>query len=132
MSKKKIKTIAYLGADAFVKGDEIKKEKQLKYILEYAKAHHLHIVKIVDTSYLGKTMRKNQVKQITNDIYNRKAEAMIVTKVHIIADDIREAYSIAGNIAAVGGKLITVDEGLLLLNVKMMPVRAKAARKAGV
>lgn len=132
MSKKKIRTIAYLGADAFVKDDEIKKEKQLKYILEYAKAHHLHIVKIVDTSYLGKTMRKNQVKQITEDIFNRKAEALIVTKVHIIADDIREAYSIAGNIAAVGGKLITVDEGVLSLNLKLMPVRAKVARKAGV
>lgn len=131
MSKKKIRTIAYLGADAFAKGDEIKKEKQLKYINEYAKAHNLYIVKIVDTSYLGKAMRQNQVKQITDDIFNRKAEAMIVTKVRIIADNITEAYTIAGNIASVGGKLITVTEGTLSLNIRMMPVRAKKERMDG-
>lgn len=131
MNKKKVRTIAYLGADAFTKGDEIKKAKQLKYISEYAKAHNLHIVKIVDTSYLGKTMRRNQVKQITEDIFNRKAEAMIVTKTQIIADDIAEAYAIAGNIASVGGRLITVAEGILCLNIRMMPMRAKTKRMVG-
>lgn len=131
MNKKKIRTIAYLGADAFTKGDEIKKAKQLKYISEYAKAHNLQIVKIVDTSYLGKTMRRNQVKQITEDIFNRKAEAMIVTKMQIIADNIDEVYTIAGNIASVGGRLITVAEGILSLNIRMMPMRTKTKRMVG-
>lgn len=125
MKKNKTKTIAYLAADAFSKRDEIKKTKQLKYIREYAKAHNLQIVKIVNVSYLGKTMRREQIKKISNDIFCRKADAMIVTKVSVISEDIVEAYTIAGNIAAVGGKLITVDEGELFLNIKMMPVRAK-------
>lgn len=125
MGKKKIRTIAYLGADAFAKGDEIKKKKQWKYINEYAKAHNLQIVKIVDTSYLSKGMRNEQIRKIANDIFHRKAEAMIVTNVRIVADDISEVYKIAGSIASVGGRLITVDEGELFLNVRIMPVRGK-------
>lgn len=131
MRKKKIKVIAYLAADAFSKRDEIKKAKQLKYIREYARAHNLQIVKIVNVSYLGKTMRREQIKKISNDIFCRKADAMIVTKVSVISEDIVEAYTIAGNIAAVGGKLITVNEGELFLNIKMMPVRAKRESAEG-
>lgn len=125
MGKKKIRTIAYLGADAFIKGDEIKKKKQWKYINEYAKAHSLQIVKIVDTSYLSKGMRNEQIRKIANDIFHRKAEAMIVTNSRIVAEDIIDVYKIAGSIASVGGKLITVDEGELFLNVRIMPVRGK-------
>ena len=125
MGKKKIRTIVYLGADAFTKGDEIKKKKQWKCIKEYAKAHNLQIVKIVDTSYLSKGMRKEQIRKIASDIFYRKAEAMLVTNVRIVADDISEAYRIAGRVASVGGRLITVDDGELFLNIKMLPVRGK-------
>ena len=131
MRRKKTKAIAYLAADAFSKRDEIKKAKQLKYIREYAKAHNLQIVKIVDISYLGKSMRREQIRKISNDIFLRKADAMIVTKVSVIADNIVEVYKIAGYLASVGGRLITVDEGELFLNIKMMPVRAKRESAEG-
>lgn len=129
MSKKKMRAIAYLGADAFAAGDETKKEKQWKYIKEYSRAHNIEVVKVFDISYLSKAMRSEQIKRITDAIYHRKADALIVTKTKIVADDIVSVYKVAGNIAAVGGKLITVDEGEVFLNINMTPARTKGDKK---
>lgn len=121
MNKKNIKlrAIVYLSVEGDMRKIPYKEEKQLKYISEYAKAHQIKIVKVVNRDIRGDIVMNEQFKRIVNDVELGKADVILLSKVGAIAQSVLDAYQKAGMVAQAGGKLMTVKEGILHMPVKI-------------
>ena len=117
--KKKLACIAYLSAkDQPAEWTEYIEKKQLNYIKDYARAHNIEIIGVVHRGELGPYEANRQFEYIIKRIQNGEADGLIVANMMVIAKDIPEAYYKAGRINAAGGRMVTVDEGVLRLKLK--------------
>ena len=67
---------------------------------------------------LGQGDCNQQFEKIAQLIRQKRVEGVIVANMMAISLDIPDAYYKVGKIKAAGGTIITVDEGLLGMNVK--------------
>ena len=123
MSKKKkkepvVEAIAYLSTTGPLWETEKRERNQERYIREYAKAHNVEIVGIMRRNGLGQGDCNQQFEKIAQLIRQKRVEGVIVANMMAISLDIPDAYYKVGKIKAAGGTIITVDEGLLGMNVK--------------
>lgn len=117
--EKEMRAIVYLSVNGDVDTVDWKERKQLKYIQEYAKAHNIKIVKIMHRSILGESVMNNHFNKMVSLINRKEADAILVSKMTVIAADLEDAYRKIGKVIRIGGHLITVDEGDLRLSLKM-------------
>ena len=113
-----IEVIAYLSTTGPLWETEKREEKQEGYIREYARAHNIEIVGIMRRNGLGQGDCNQQFEKIAQLIRQKRVEGVIVANMMAISLDIPDAYYKVGKIKAAGGTIITVDEGLLGMNVK--------------
>ena len=117
--KPNLMCIAYVSAkDQPPEWIEQVERKQLNYIKDYAKAHNIGIKAVVHRGELGPYEANRQFEYIIKRILNGEADGLIVANMTVIAKDIPEAYYKAGRINAAGGRMVTVDEGVLRLKLK--------------
>lgn len=113
-----IEVVAYLSTTGPLWETEMHEQKQERYIREYAKAHNIDIVGIVRRNGLGQSDVNVQFEKITNLIRQKRVERVIVTNMMAISIDIPDAYYKVGKVKAAGGVIVTVDEGILGMDVK--------------
>ena len=113
-----IEVIAYLSTTGPLWETEKREEKQERYIREYARAHNIEIVGIMRRNGLGQGDCNQQFEKIAQLIRQKRVEGVILANMMAISLDIPDAYYKVGKIKAAGGTIITVDEGLLGMNVK--------------
>ena len=113
-----IEVIAYLSTTGPLWETEKREEKQEGYIREYARAHNIEIVGIMRRNGLGQGDCNQQFEKIAQLIRQKRVEGVILANMMAISLDIPDAYYKVGKIKAAGGTIITVDEGLLGMNVK--------------
>ena len=113
-----IEVIAYLSTTGPLWETEKREEKQERYIREYARANNIEIVGIMRRNGLGQGDCNQQFEKIAQLIRQKRVEGVIVANMMAISLDIPDAYYKVGKIKAAGGTIITVDEGLLGMNVK--------------
>ena len=123
MSKKKkkepvVEAIAYLSTTGPLWETEKRERNQERYIREYAKAHNVEIVGVMRRNGLGQGDCNQQFEKIEQLIRQKRVEGVIVANMMAVSLDIPDAYYKVGKIKAAGGTIITVDEGLLGMNVK--------------
>jgi len=75
-NKKAIRCIVYLATFADEDTVDRKEQKQLKYIREYAAAHHLEIVKVFHRSILGQMDTNRHYQSIVKQVQSGEAEAV--------------------------------------------------------
>lgn len=117
--EKEMRAIVYLSVDGDVDTVDWKERKQLKYIQEYAKAHNIKIVKVMHKSILGASVINNHFNKMASLINQKEADAILISKMAVIAADLEDAYRKIGKVIRTGGHFITVDEGDLRLPLKM-------------
>ena len=113
-----VEVVAYLSTTGPLWEIEKREQKQEKYIREYAKAHNIDIVGIVRRNGLGQVDVNRQFEKITHLISRKRVEGVIVANMMAISIDIPDAYYKVGKVKAAGGVIITVDEGILGMDVK--------------
>lgn len=113
-----VEVIAYLSTTGPFWETEKREQKQERYIREYAKAHNIDIVGIVRRNGLGQSNVNVQFEKITNLIRQKRVEGVIVANMMAISTDIPDAYYKVGKVKAAGGVIVTVDEGILGMDVK--------------
>lgn len=116
-AKKNIRCIVYLATVADEDTVDRKEQKQLRYIREYAKAHQLQIVKVFHRSVLGQMDTNRHYQNIVRRIQNGEAEAILLANMGMISQSLPDAYGKVGQMLEAGGRVITVDEGELKLNL---------------
>lgn len=116
-AKKNIRCIVYLATVADEDTVDRKEQKQLRYIREYAKAHQLQIVKVFHRSVLGQMDTNRHYQNIVRRIQSGEAEAILLANMGMISQSLPDAYGKVGQMLEVGGRVITVDEGELKLNL---------------
>lgn len=113
-----VEVIAYLSTTGSLWETEKREQKQERYIREYAKAHNIDIVDIVRRNGLGQGDVNRQFEKIIHLIRQKRVEGVIVANMMAISTDIPDAYYKVGKVKAAGGVIITVDEGILGMDVK--------------
>ncbi|MCI8793736.1 MAG: resolvase [Eubacterium sp.] len=114
--EKRINVIAYLSTDGNMYSAPVKEKKQYRYIEEYAKAHNIHISKVVHRDIASnmdviKHFRK-LARTVETDI---DIDGVIVANTAAVSASVSDAYYKVGLIVEAGGVFISVDEGRLSL-----------------
>lgn len=122
MAKKKepqYECIAYLSVEADLEHVDRLENKQLKYIKEYSKAHNIKIVGIMRRHGFSMNDVLRNFKQITTYIRKKQLDGVVMAGMKFVSSDMTDAYFKIGMVKAVGGQIITVDEGNLGMNIVM-------------
>ncbi len=123
MAKKKrepkLRCIAYLSVNGDGHTMEKKEEKQLRYIKEYAKAHNIEIVKVAHRSILSQYEVNRHFNALVAKIRAGEIDGIITSHMLALSDGVADAYAKVGKVRAVGGHMVTVDEGELDMNLHL-------------
>lgn len=117
--RKKLRCFVYLSTQVEECLVEEKERKQLRYIREYAKAHNIEIVKVFRKGALGQHEVNRHFNALLVKIRTGEAEGLLLASMGAVSSDEVDAYRKVGMIHAVGGQMVTVDEGFLDLRIKM-------------
>jgi hypothetical protein len=125
MSKKKSKQveericcIVYLSTVGDTSSVDKREKKQLSYIQEYADAHNVKIVKKMHRDVMGQADVNHHFDIMVEMIRRGKADGIILANIMSVSSNVADAYYKVGKVKAVGGHIVTVDEGRLGMNVK--------------
>lgn len=127
MSKKKSKQveericcIVYLSTAGDAFSVDKREKKQLSYIQEYADAHNVKIVKKMHRDVMGQADVNHQFDIMVEMIRRGKVDGIILANIMSVSSNVADAYYKVGKVKAVGGHIVTVDEGRLGMNVKVV------------
>lgn len=124
MSKNKkeqgIDCIVYLSSVGDLNKVEIRENKQLNYIREYAKAHNIKITKIIRRNALGQSVVNSHWEKMISSIKHGSAKGIFLANMASVSKDIPDAFYKVGKVIEAGGMVITVDEGKLSMPIKKM------------
>lgn len=115
---KKITCVAYLSTKGDFSTVEFREQKQLNYILEYAKVHNVEIKKVMRRNVLGQADVERQFNQMLQMIRIGQVDGIILSHIFSIATNLPDAYYKVGRVLEAGGHIITVDEGRLGVYIK--------------
>lgn len=125
MSKKKSKQveericcIVYLSTVGDTPSVDKREKKQLSYIQEYADAHNVKIVKKMHRDVMGQADVNHHFDIMVETIRRGKVDGIILANIMSVSSNVADAYYKVGKVKAVGGHIVTVDEGRLGMNVK--------------
>ena len=113
----KIECIAYLSTECDLDRAEKTENKQARYIREYAKAHNIDIVGIERRHSFGMQDVNRQFRKMALLISQKRVDGVIAANMAAVSSDMEDAYRKVGMIRAVGGYMVTVDEGRLGMNI---------------
>lgn len=114
--EKRINVVAYLSTDGNMYSAPGKEKRQLRYIKEYANAHNIHIVKIMNRDIANNRDVIKNFKTIASLVAaDNGVDGVIVANTAAVSVSTADAYYKIGLIVEAGGIFISVDEGRLAL-----------------
>lgn len=121
MAKEMIECIALVCVQA--KMEETEKiehleRRQEKFIREYSKRNGIKIVGVIRCRGLGQMHINQKFNDIVALIQTRKVQGMIVVDMQAISSNLADAYLKVGKVRSAGGIMVTVNDGLLRLNLR--------------
>ena len=96
---------------------EIKENKQLRIINEYADAHGLVPIRIVRKGCMGPVVVNSMLKQCIQTMHKGRARAILVARMEYISTGIADSYYKIGLVRENGLRIFSVDEGELSLKL---------------
>ena len=126
--KEQIPCIVYLSSDEEKSFElaEMKENRQLRYINEYADAHGLIPMKIVRRGCFGPAVRNKLFQDCLYLMKQGKVSALLVANMDAISSGLADAYRKVGMVQEQGCRIISVDEGELRLDIKSVRERVSA------
>ncbi len=115
---KQIECIAYLSTTGSLDSLESKERRQERYIREYAKANNIKIVGVVRRNGLSQRDVNRQFESILALIRKNQVKGLIIANMDAISIDTVDAYTKVGKIHSANGVIVTVDEGILRMNLR--------------
>lgn len=116
MSKKKKKEqpkncFMYLATEGDLFHAEEREKKQYKYIMDYARAHNVKIVKVFHKDVAAQQIVDRHYEGLVRRVANGEADGVIVAAMMCISRDIPDAFKKIGQMKVAGGVVISVDDG---------------------
>ncbi len=126
--KEQIPCIVYLSSneESSFELAEMKENRQLRYINEYADAHGLIPMKIVRRGCFGPAVRNKLFQDCLYLMKQGKVSALLVANMDAISSGLADAYRKVGMVQEQGCRIISVDEGELRLDIKSVRERVSA------
>lgn len=97
---------------------EWKEKNQEKVIREYAKAHNIKIVGVERTHGFGQGDINESFEKCCSYIYKKRIDGIIVFAMDSICTSIRDKYYKAGTVHEAGGRLFSVSDKNLRLELR--------------
>lgn len=110
--------LEYLSVDAPLEKVNILEDKQSRYIREYVKNKNYRIVGSMRRNGLSRSNVNRQWEKIVSMIYKKQVDGVVIANMAAVACDLPDAYRKVGQIIEAGGMIVTVDEGMLAMNIK--------------
>lgn len=117
LNEPEIESIAFIVVNCPLHQVEWREKKQERAIREYAKAHNIKIVQVENTHGFSQSDVNVKFNKIVSLINKKKIESVIVYDLMTISSDIRDAYLKAALIHEAGGKMISVRDKVLKLDL---------------
>lgn len=118
MAKKKKKRmeeqkncIMYLSTEGDLFHAEEREKKQYRYIMEYAKAHNIRIVKVFHRDVAAQPDIDRHFSYMVELVRKGNADGIIVASMMCISRDIPDAFKKVGQLKVAGGVMVSVDDG---------------------
>jgi len=126
--KEQIPCIVYLSSneESSFELAEMKENRQLRYINEYADVHGLIPMKIVRRGCFGPAVRNKLFQDCLYLMKQGKVSALLVANMDAISSGLADAYRKVGMVQEQGCRIISVDEGELRLDIKSVRERVSA------
>ena len=126
--KEQIPCIVYLSSneESSFELAEMKENRQLRYINEYADVHGLIPMKIVRRGCFGPAVRNKLFQDCLYLMKQGKVSALLVANMDAISSGLADAYRKVGMGLEQGCRIISVDEGELRLDIKSVRERVSA------
>ena len=126
--KEQIPCIVYLSSNEEKSFElaEMKENRQLRYINEYADAHGLIPMKIVRRGCFGPAVRNKLFQDCLYLMKQGKVSALLVANMDAISSGLADAYRKIAMVQEQGCRIISVDEGELRLDIKSVRERVSA------
>lgn len=96
---------------------EMKENRQLHMINEYADAHGLLPIRIIRRGCMGASVTNSMFNQCIQTMHKGRARAILLARMDYISTSEADSYYKVGLVKENGFRIFTVDEGELSLNL---------------
>lgn len=110
--------LEYLSVEAPLNKVNRLEDKQSRYIREYVKNKNYRIVGSMRRNGSSQWDVDRQWKKIVSMISKKQIDGVVIANMAVVACDLPDAYRKVGQIIEAGGMIVTVDEGMLAMNIK--------------
>lgn len=110
--------LEYLSVEAPLNKVNRLEDKQSRYIREYVKNKNYRIVGSMRRNGSSQWDVDRQWKKIVSLISKKQIDGVVIANMAVVACDLPDAYRKVGQIIEAGGMVVTVDEGMLAMNIK--------------
>ena len=110
--------LEYLSVEAPLNKVNRLEDKQSRYIREYVKNKNYRIVGSMRRNGSSQWDVDRQWKKIVSLISKKQIDGVVIANMAVVACDLPDAYRKVGQIIEAGGIIVTVDEGMLAMNIK--------------
>ena len=110
--------LEYLSVEAPLNKVNRLENKQSRYIREYVKNKNYRIVGSMRRNGSSQWDVDRQWKKIVSMISKKQIDGVVIANMAVVACDLPDAYRKVGQIIEAGGMIVTVDEGMLAMNIK--------------
>ena len=110
--------LEYLSVEAPLNKVNRLEDKQSRYIREYVKNKNYRIVGSMRRNGSSQRDVDRQWKKIVSMISKKQIDGVVIANMAVVACDLPDAYRKVGQIIEAGGMIVTVDEGMLAMNIK--------------
>lgn len=110
--------LEYLSVEAPLNKVNRLENKQSRYIREYVKNKNYRIVGSMRRNGSSQWDVDRQWKKIVSLISKKQIDGVVIANMAVVACDLPDAYRKVGQIIEAGGMIVTVDEGMLAMNIK--------------
>ena len=87
-----------------------REKNQYRYIMEYANAHNIHIVKVFHRDVAAQSVIDQHFAHMVELVRRGQADGIIVAAMMCISKDIPDAFKKVGQLKVAGGVMVSVDD----------------------
>lgn len=113
-----IECIEYLSVEGALDLVNKLEDNQSRYIREHINNKPYKIVGTVRRNGFSQNDVNRQWNWILNKIRKKQVQGIVIANMAAVSNDLPDAYRKVGQVIEAGGVLLTVDEGVLSMNIK--------------
>ena len=128
--RKVFECIEYLSVEAPLNKVDYLEDKQSRYIREYVRNKEYMIVGTERRHGFSKGEVNKQWAKIVDLIRKKRVQGVVVANMAAVAADLPDAFCKVGQVIEAGGIVVSVDDGLLSLNIGGFEYGSKKEEKS--